>query len=136
MKKVTLLITFFSIFSCTTSSDIKEIEYTTKDVEIIFSTTEPNHDEIMITYYDIDLATDVSAPYEFRYDTNGNSLPIKIIFDNYKYKFLDGEVFRNNFSTAELKVEVYVEEKLFLEEASKGTSNTFARVKFNFNLND
>ena len=55
-------------------------------------------------------------------------------FDDYKYKFLDGEAFRNNFSSAELKVQVFFEGVLYFEKSSKGTNSTYAKVDFSFDI--
>jgi hypothetical protein len=141
MKKIVAIFMLAILYSCSctcdevTAADIAaQEEASTNDVEIIFTTTEPNYDEAMITYYDIDLATDVAEAYVFKYDTDGNPLPLKLIFDNYKYDFLDGEAFRNNFSTSELKVQVFVEGELLLERASNGNANEFARVNFSFDI--
>ncbi len=138
MKKFSLLILSIILFNCsgtkTPEDAAQELEDATTDVEIIFTTSEPNHDEIMVTYYDIKQGKDITQPYVFEYDQNGNSLPLKIIFDNYEYRFLDGETFRNNFSESELRVQVYFEGNLHSDEASYGTSNSFARVNFSFKI--
>ncbi|MDD7914897.1 hypothetical protein [Polaribacter ponticola] len=137
MKRLAFLVVLFSFFSCSsevslTPEEIKELS--TKDIEIIFTTTEPNYDEVMITYYDFDIGTDVAKAYVFKYDVDDNPLPIKIVFDNYEHDFLRGEGFRNNFSDAELKVQLFIDEELILEETSKGTASTFAKVDFNYDL--
>ena len=140
MKKIAFLLFTLTIFSCTstvvlTPEEIAELEeLATKDIEIIFTTTEPNYDEVMVTYYDFSIGDDIAKSYVFKYDVNGNPLPIKIVFDNYKYEYIRGEGFRNNFSEAELKVQVLVDNVLVLEEKSNGTSTHFARVSFNYDI--
>lgn len=139
MKKIIPTLILICCFaSCSNGLTAEEIiaqqEALTNDIEIVFTTKEPNYDEAMITYYDIDLATDVSEPYVFNYDSNGDPTPIRLIFDNYEYDFLDGEVFRNNFSTSSLKVQVFIEGKLHLEEEKNGNANEFARINFSFRI--
>lgn len=135
MKKIVFLLLFIVAVSCSTSSENpEEPQSKINNIEIIFTTTEPNNDEIMITYYDIASANNVSGPYQFIYDNNGNPLPIKLTFDDYKYRFLDGEAFRNNFSISELKVQVFVNGEMIVERVSKGSSTTFATVDISFKI--
>jgi hypothetical protein len=135
MKKIIVFLLFFVIVSCTTSSDNPELpQNRINNVEIILTTTEPNTDEIQITYYDIAAGNNISNAHKFIYDNNGNPLPIKLVFNDYKYKFLDGEAFRNNFSTAELRVQVFVNGELLIERARTGSSNTFATVDISFRI--
>jgi len=89
---------------------------------------------VMITYYDFSIGTDIAKAYPFEYDIDGNSLPLKIIFENYKYKTIRGEGFRNNFSEAEIKVQLYIDSRLVKERKSNGTSTIFARVNFNYDI--
>lgn len=67
MKKIVAIFMLAILYSCgctcdeVTAADIAaQEEASNNDIEIIFTTTEPNYDEAMITYYDIDLATDVA----------------------------------------------------------------------------
>lgn len=139
MKKTALLAVLLFVFSCSNNSiplPPDEIEEFSNYIEIVFTTKEPNYDEVMATYYDFKNNQDVAAPLIFKYDTNGDPLPLKIIFDNYKFKSIRGEVFRNNFSEAELKVQLYIEGELVLEEKSKGTNNSFAKVIFDYDISD
>lgn len=141
MKKVAYVFMFIFLYSCgceclTPEEIAEQEELATNDVEIVFTTTEPNSDEIKITYYDIDKADNVSGSYDFKYDTDGNPLPFSLVFDNYKYEFMDGQAFRNNNSSAILNVKVYVEGELLLEKEDSGTSSTFATVNFSFDIPD
>lgn len=144
MKKIVGIFLIFILYSCSctcddviTPEDIEAIEEaTTKDIEIVFTTTEPNYDEVMVTYYDYEIEDDFSSAFVFKYDTSGNPLPLKITLDNYKYEFIRGEGFRNNFSTAQLKVQLFVDDEMVLENTSNGTSNAFAKVNFDFDIPD
>ena len=136
MKKLALILLPLIIFSCSsTSLTLEETqELITKDVEVIFTTTEPNTDEIKVTYYDFSIGDDVAKVYRFEYDDKGSPLPIKIIFDNYKYQTIKGEGFRNSFSSSELKVQLYVEGVLVLENKSNGTGKAYAKVNFDYEI--
>lgn len=141
MKNRAFVFVLIFIGSCATKTltteEIEQLEAVeTNNIEIIFTTTQLNYDEAMVTYYDLDKATDISKPYVFKYDTDGNPLPLQLVFENYKYEFLDGEAYRNNFSEAELRVQVLINGELFLERFSNGTSNSFARVNFSFDIPD
>ena len=135
MKKITLLFLFIVVISCSTTSDNPESpQNKINNVELVFTTTEPNNDEVMITYYDIAKADNVSGPHNFVYDNNGKPLPLIIKFDDYKYKFLDGEAFRNNFSTSELRVKIFVNGELLVERFDRGTNTTFATLDISFRI--
>ena len=137
MKKFTAMLILLALLACEknnllTPQEVEEL--ITKDIEVIFTTNEPNYDEVMITYYDFSIGTDIAKAYPFEYDIDGNSLPLKIIFENYKYKTIRGEGFRNNFSEAEIKVQLYIDSRLEKERKSNGTSTIFARVNFNYDI--
>lgn len=135
MKKIVLFLLFFGTISCSTTTDNPETpQNKINNIELVFTTTEPNNDEIMITYYDIAKADNVSGPHQFVYDNDGKPLPLILKFDDYKYKFLDGEAFRNNFSTSELRVKIYVNGELLEERFDSGTSTTFATLDISFRL--
>ncbi len=135
MKKIALLFFFFVVISCSTDSDNPDLpQNRINNIEIVFTTTEPNNDEIMITYYNIAGADNVSGPQLFEYDNDGKPLPLVLKFDDYKYLFLDGEAFRNNFSTAELRVKIYLNGELLVERFDNGTSTTFATVDISFRI--
>lgn len=126
---------FFATISCTTTSENPEApQNIINNIELVFTTTEPNNDEIMITYYDIAKADNVSGPHQFIYDNDGKPLPLILKFDDYKYKFLDGEAFRNNFSTSELRVQIFVNGELLVERFDRGTSTTFATLDISFRI--
>jgi hypothetical protein len=51
----------------------------TKDIEIVFTTTKSNYDEVLVTYYDFDKKTNISKPYVFKYDVDESPFLVKII---------------------------------------------------------
>lgn len=135
MRIIALLFLFFVAISCSTTSDNPDLpQNKINNVELVFTTTEPNSDEVMITYYDIAKGDNVSGPHNFVYDNDGKPLPLIIKFDDYKYKFLDGEAFRNNFSSAELRVKIYVNGELLVERFNRGTNTTFATLDISFRI--
>jgi hypothetical protein len=135
MKKIASFLLFFVVISCSTSSDNPDLpQNRINNIELVFTTTEPNNDEIMITYYDIAKADNISGPHLFEYDNDGKPLPLVLKFDDYKYRFLDGEAFRNNFSTSELRVQIYLNGELLVERFDSGTSTTFATVDISFRI--
>lgn len=130
MKKVALTLSVLFLYACTPEIE-KNTNLIKSLVEIEFFTAEPNFDEIMVSYYEYKTGTYTLNPYTFSYDLNGDPLPFKITLENYTYKYIDGEAFRENHSPALLTVKLYIDGALILENYSKGTAETFATVKFN-----
>lgn len=64
----------------------------------------------MITNYNNAKADNISGLHQFVHDNYGKPLLMILKFDDYKYKFLDGEAFRNNFSTSEIRVQFVLRE--------------------------
>lgn len=119
----------------TSSDDFGDIVLPTiNDVRLEFRTTEPNSDQIEFSYYDNNTDAFISEAIQFEYDTNGNPLPLVIKWDNFTYKYIRGEGYRNNFSSAELNFNLFVNDVLVLEENSTGSSNAYARVVFNYTI--
>jgi hypothetical protein len=135
LKKVFLVGCILFIFGCSSLSD-ENIDALNNNIEIEFLTKEPNFDKITISYF-IDKTRPYSLnSYTFSYNENGDPLPLTITLDNYTSRIIDGEAFRENHSPAELSVKLYVNGQLILEDASKGTAETFATVKFNYTIPD
>ena len=135
MKKIAFLFLVFWFVSCSTNSDnIESPQNKINNVEIIFTTTAPKTDEIQITYYDIAAGDNVSSARQFIYDNNGSPLPLKLVFNDCKYRFLDGEAFRNNFSDAALKVQILANGELLVERTSKGSNSRFATLNISFRI--
>lgn len=107
---------------------------TVNDVKLEFFTTEPNYDEIEFSYYDNETDKFISQTIQFKYDNNGSPLPLIIKWDNFTYKYVRGEGYRNNFSSAELNFNLYVNDVLVYQEKSSGNSNAYARVVFDYTI--
>jgi hypothetical protein len=139
MKKVIFFLTILILASCSTITgpiDGGSTVIVPKDVEIILSTTQPEYDEIVISYYDFDLGQWVSGPTQFTYDVNGNPEPYIISFPDYAHRKIEGETYRNNSFPSELKVEIYIDGVLVFDKRSYGTDASFAAVNFNYTILD
>lgn len=135
MKKIVLI--FSLLYICACPSEIEKSNNLANSlVEIEFFTTEPNFDEIIISYYQDATRTTSLDTYTFSYDLNGDPLPLKIILDNYTSRYIDGEAFRENHSPAKLSVKLYINGELILEDASRGTAETFATVNFKHTISN
>ena len=127
-----ILIVLF-LYACSTEIE-KNTNLIKSLVEIEFFTVEPNFDKIMVSYYEYKTGAYTLNPYTFSYDLNGDPLPFKITLENYNYKYIDGEAFRENHSPALLTVKLYIDGALILEDSSKGTAETFATVNFDHTI--
>ena len=136
MKKIALIFSLISIYSCSSPSEESNNNLIDSFVVIEFSTTEPNFDEIMVSYYLPETATYSLKPYTFAYDSDDNPLPLKITLENYTSRIIDGEAYRDNHSLARLSVKLYVDGELVLEDSKKGTAETIATVSFKYTIPD
>ena len=84
--------------------------------------------EIFVTNYffiykatfDYKTNTNPLVVHEFSYDTAGQPIPLVLTFENYDFRFINGEAYRNNPSTEEISVKIYVDDELVIEEAERG----------------
>jgi hypothetical protein len=135
MKNIVFLLSVIFLFSCTSTEDsIDTMQPTETIVTIEFLTSEPNYDEVVVTYYDYKTDAYITAPYVFPYDSDGNPQPLKIILENYNFRYVDGEAYRNNNSAAELQVNLYINDTLVDEDSDQGTSSKYAVVKFEYTI--
>ncbi len=133
MRKISFIFSLILLSSCSSVNE-ENNELINKTVIIEFLTTEPNFDEIMVSYYQSETETYSLEPYTFKYDSDDNPLPLKITLANYSSRVIDGEAFRGNYSLATLSVKIYVDNELVLEDSNKGTSQTFATVNFKYTI--
>ena len=134
MKKLQLIALLFLVFSCNPTATEEDIPLSETDVRIEFYTTEPNYDEVEFSYYNN--ATDIfnEETLVFNYDNSGNALPIIITWEDFGYKYVRGEAYRNNFSTTELTIKLFVNDDLVYEETESGNPNAYARVVFDHTI--
>lgn len=134
MKKLVTLLLLITYISCSTPGEITEEELIAqaKDIEIILTTTEPDFDEIMVAYRDFDIDDWIYGPRQFDYDSDGNPLPIIISLPDYIHPTIEGNAYRNNTIPSSLKVQLFVNDSLVLEDQSVGTPTTYATVNFDY----
>ena len=134
-----ILIILF-ITSCTPNETPEEIEevvkITPKNVEIILTTTQPNFDEVVLSYYDFDDESWNYGPRQFAYDANGNPEPIIISLPDYKYKTIEGNAYRKNNWTSSLKVQIFIDDILVKEDEVFGTNLVYAQVFFDYTIEE
>jgi hypothetical protein len=140
-KLITSILFLLFISSCTTTETIEEIEeevveVTPKNVQIIITTTQPDFDEIVVSYYDFDINDWNFGPRQFVYDTDGNPEPIIISLPDYTYKTIEGNAYRKNNWASGLKVQVFIDDVLVKEEESFGTDLVYAQVFFDYTIEE
>lgn len=133
MKKIVFLVSFIFLTTCSNSHE-DDIEEHNFNITIELLTNEPNYDEVILTYYNYETRKFTSDSYNFTYNAAGEPLPFTLELKNYAYKFIRGEAYRNNNSSAFLKLNLYVDGELVLEDSNKGTTTSFATVKFNYTI--
>ena len=138
MKKLIFIFGLILFSSCTTSTleDETENPDSGKDrvVRMEFNTTLLGFDEIRISYFDYKTNTNPLVVHEFSYDTAGQPIPLVLTFENYDFRFINGEAYRNNPSTEEISVKVYVDDELVIEEAERGKNGEYAEIRFNYDI--
>lgn len=104
------------------------------DVRFEFRTTEPNYDEIELVYYEHTVDAFRDSTMVFNYDNNGNPLPLILLWENHGFKYLRGEIYRNNFSPAELNVTIFVNDTEVFTETKAGNPNQYARITWDYTI--
>ena len=131
-----MLLSIFFFISCTpVGESVEEIPLTETDVRLEFYTQESNYDEIEFSYYDNKTDKFNNETLVFNYDNSGNPLPLILNWEDFGYKYVRGEAYRNNFSIAELTLKLYVNDELVFEETQAGNSNAYGRVFFDHTIN-
>lgn len=137
MKNILHFISIFLVLSCTNSSTEEEqveVVLTDNVVRIEVLTGEPNNDELFITYYEYETDTYNWNAYPFSYDGQGNPEPIIITFDDYDFRYIEGEVYRNNPSSASISLKIYLNDELIIDETKIGDGIEYVLVKFNYDI--
>ncbi len=142
MKKIiTILIILVSI-SCSTNETISLEplpigggEIIPKDIKIIITTSELINDEIQVAYKkNPDEDEYEFGPRQFEYEANGTPIPIIITLEGYNYLSIIGNAYRNNDLPSSLKVELYINNELVLEDESTGTTGVYATINFDYEI--
>jgi hypothetical protein len=137
MKRLIYILNFVLIFGCTSASVVEEEQQVTevldKTVRIEVLTAQEN-DAIYITYYQYETNDTNWQQYFFTYDAQGNAEPIVINFEDYDFRYIEGEVYRNNTITSELFLKIYVDDELVVDESDTGDGTDFVNIKFNYDI--
>ena len=112
----------------------EEIPLAETDIRFEFMTTEADYDEINLVYYDHKIDAFRDSVMVFNYDNGNNPLPIILEWENHGFQYLRGEVYRNNFSTAELTARILVNDTEVFIETKTGNANQFARIVWDYTI--
>ncbi|WP_026775363.1 hypothetical protein [Polaribacter sp. Hel_I_88] len=139
MKKLLFIIGIILFNSCTVSNAEEEIivdPVSAEDrvVRMEFSTTQLSFDEIRISYFDFKTNSYPVVIHQFSYDSAGQPIPFILTIENYDFRYINGEAYRNNPNTEEISVKVYVNDELVIEEAERGEDGEYAEIRFNYDI--
>ena len=126
-----------SLFACTPATmqnEEEEIPLAETDIRFEFMTTEADYDEINLVYYDHKIDAFRDSVMVFDYDNANNPLPIILEWENHGFQYLRGEVYRNNFSPAELTARILVNDTEVFIETKTGNANQFARIFWDYTI--
>lgn len=111
-----------------------------KNVRIEALTDNKENDAIYITYFDYTENEHNWKQYFFEYDALGNPKPIIIdssdnqILKNYNFRYIEGEIYRNNSIPDALHLKIYVDDELVFDESEQGEDDEFVIIKFNYDI--
>jgi len=139
MKKIFYFLNFVVILGCTTPivEDETDFGVVSPDnvVRIEITTLEPN-DEILVNYYVYQTDDYSLGVYPFSYDSQGVAEPIVITLENYNFRYIQGETYRNKVSdAAPLTLKIFLNDELILEESTEvSTTNRNGLIRFNYDI--
>jgi hypothetical protein len=139
MNKLLYFSLLVFVISCTSpiEENTEEFGIISPDnvVKIEITTEEPN-DEIFINYYVYQTDSYDLQLYPFTYDSQGNANPIVITLNNYDFRYIQGETYRNRVSSnIPLTLKLYLNDEIIVEEKSViDEKNTNARITFNYDI--
>ena len=136
MKKITFIFALLLFYSCSTIDESTKIDTTVEDktIRIEALTALPNDDAIYVTYYDYLTDSDNWQQYFFTYDADGNAEPIVITLTDYDFRYVRGEIYRNNTISSKLFLKIYVDDKLVIDESKEEDGDTFVNIKLNYDI--
>jgi hypothetical protein len=111
-----------------------------KTVRIEVLTDNKENDAIYITYFDYTENTHNWKPYFFEYDALGNAKSIIIdsidnqIFKKYNFRYIQGEIYRNNSIPDALHLKIYVDDELVFDEDKQGEDDKYVNIRFNYDI--
>ena len=137
MKKLYYFLVFTIALGCTTTTTEEEIEVVSLEdnvVRIEVLTGEPNSDELQISYYEYETDSFSWQPYTVSYDTSGNPLPVIINFDDYDFRYINGEVYRNNSNPASINLKIFLNNEIIIDETEEGDGTEQVLIRFNYDI--
>lgn len=139
MKKLLFFFSVIILSSCSSATtevenDVDTISPEDRVVKFEFNTTELTLDEIRISYFDYVTNTYPVVVHNFTYDSSGEPIPFVMTFENYNYRYISGEAYRNNPNTEEISVKIYVNDEIVVEEVGKGEDGEYAEIRFNYDI--
>lgn len=126
---------FVFLGACKTAETAPEENIITNyTVKIEVSSEESANDELFITYYEYQTNTYNWNPYPISYDSNGNPLPIIITLENYNFRYIEGEVYRNNNIPSKISLKISVNDEVVIDESKTGNGNEYVTIRFNYDI--
>lgn len=135
MKKLVFIfgiLVFFSCGSADTEID-KETTLEEKSVRIEVTTLQAN-DAVQVSYYDYVTDSYIFNQYIFEYDSSGMAIPVVISLDNYDFRYVQGEIYRNNPIPTALSLKIYIDEELIIDESKTGDGSEYINIGFNYDI--
>lgn len=134
MKKLLIIVLF--IFSCSSATTEDEINNISSDnvVKIEVLSEELNADELVISYYEYQTDSYSLKAYPVSYDGQGNPLPIIIEIKNYNFRYISGEVYRNNPIRTRINLKIYLNDEVIINESVVGNGVAYPIIRFNFDI--
>lgn len=133
MKNILLLFLFLG--ACTSAETApEEITLTDSTIKIEVISSKLTSDEIFITYYEYQTDTYNWKPYPISYDSSGNPEPVIITLEKYNYRYVAGEVYRNNNISSKISLKISVKDEVVIDESKTGNGNEYVTIRFNYDI--
>lgn len=135
MKKIIAILNFVLIFGCTVASTEEEqvTEVLDKTIRMEITTLQQS-DAVQISYYDYITDTYIVEQHIFDYDSSGNAIPKIITLTDYDFRYITGEIYRNNPIPVEISLKIYVDDELIIEESKTGDGSEYINISFNYDI--
>lgn len=134
MKKIIFIFSLILISSCSTvETNEIDTEVLDKTIRIEISTLEAS-DAVQTSYYDYKTDDYVIQQYLFDYDAAGNAIPVVITLNDYDFRYITGEIYRNNPIPTQLSLKIYVDDELIIDESKTGDGSEYINIGFNYDI--
>lgn len=136
MKKILILFSLLAALGCTTATAEEEegsTEVLDKTVRIEISTLQEN-DAVQISYYDYITDSYILEQHIFEYDSFGTAITKVITLNDYDFRYITGEFYRNNPIPVQLSLKIYVDDELIIDESKTGDGTEYINISFNYDI--